>query len=661
MENNNVPAGKRQEIGWEQLCQIQDANVAKAKSLNIPFSYSGLPPGRTGGMLITTYDGKNDKGQRVEAPEIILLPADTDGSPRNELIRQRSFAHELSEVDHLSRGNALPTHSHNHPLVLVDDAKFYNTLPQAYRDEFRALRINDMQNYIKEPIDSPNAPEYERNVAKHLVDPGSVSPQDILDSYHKSRAYLRSEHYPVYLTGMALGAVDKKYRRLGAYRRSVAQNNVYDKSVRFNVKQELPTLKKLNLAARIQGIKDVLPAGVASGALTGAALNILGKSMSNSKFVTPLSIAGGIGAGTIVAAHKNIRGDLRRKYFVNGVINTYLSDKRDAVEKQANYFAHSTSRDNIENILRDGAIYPLSKVVQNNQDKMVSVEPTKSRKRELMRASDAIDKMKGVKDVDSIFLSRDGYVPSYGEHIIVKNLKHPKFNSRINLVPNEYKTQRPLSLKHNATVYVPDEEVNTLSMKYPNIKMMPLSQIPLKRLGAPDVAKTFMQKLLSTSSMGKIAEDMGIIPSISNTRERLLKMLGPDAIQAGSTGLGLSIDTSDIDLFMPVKSSDQLDKKRADILQHYPCLKDSPYNKNPNRRLLRGVIDGYGVDIALGTGEAAAKYRDTYLNAKNTLTDAQRATIIANKARLKRALLFPEKRYGRYKAKVDKSLGIERY
>lgn len=162
--------------------------------------------------------------------------------------------------------------------------------------------------------------------------------------------------------------------------------------------------------------------------------------------------------------------------------------------KTADEFVHATNANNIHKILQSGSIKPLDKI-----EGQVDVEPKLlGRGRALMDADEAKKVMAGVKNTDRVFLSRGGVVPSYGDYVIVKNLTHPKEHDRLNLIPNEFTTKRRLSVRHNATVFVPDNEVSHFARKYRDLKIRAKSELHLPNLGIMDGLKTLARKLKFT-------------------------------------------------------------------------------------------------------------------------------------------------------------------
>ena len=152
------------------------------------------------------------------------------------------------------------------------------------------------------------------------------------------------------------------------------------------------------------------------------------------------------------------------------------------LEKIADTFTHATSAESLEKILNSGKIKSVAQIAGDNPDTKVDVEHKDgSADRAELKASDAHDKMDGEKEPDKIFLTRDGYLPAYGDHVILKELEHPE-EVEDSEHPNEHTTRRALSVKHNAVIYVPKSKLEEWRKKYPDINFMAKDEIPVKAL-----------------------------------------------------------------------------------------------------------------------------------------------------------------------------------
>ena len=72
-------------------------------------------------------------------------------------------------------------------------------------------------------------------------------------------------------------------------------------------------------------------------------------------------------------------------------------------------------------------------------------------------------------------------------------------------------------------------------------------------------------------------------------------------------------------------------------------------------------MNGKDIDVALATGADVFNAVRSINTAKQNLSDARRAEIIAKKKELLNSWFFPKTRYKRYKREVDKELGILHY
>lgn len=148
-------------------------------------------------------------------------------------------------------------------------------------------------------------------------------------------------------------------------------------------------------------------------------------------------------------------------------------------------YTHTTSLENLTRIL-DGSrhIMALRHLARTSPDTEVSVEPLPMPIRRRMKAGDAYERMRGVKDTDRVFLSHRGWLPNYGDAVVVKRLSPRSVvrGERLNSIPEEYTTGRALSLRSNADVYVPDEVLEEFRAKYPSIRFRGRSTLPRSAL-----------------------------------------------------------------------------------------------------------------------------------------------------------------------------------
>jgi hypothetical protein len=254
------------------------------------------------------------------------------------------------------------------------------------------------------------------------------------------------------------------------------------------------------------------------------------------------------------------------------------------------------------------------------------------------------------KQVDSVFLTRGGVVPDYGDYYIEKDLKSPRQSSLVNLIPEEHITRRPISLRHKAMIIVPDEEVHSLREKYPGYQFSSRSDRPVTHLSRLQALPELPGKLYR-SFRSKFAEDFSV------------KNIHPKAVMGGSTRLGIGVPgTQDLDVLIPVKYRSGVVSLRERLLKRYPGLKDSPYNTaNRRKTVLRGTIQDKDVDIVLAPEDKVRAYDDSMTRAASRLTPDKIKEIVSTKQKLKNAWLFPETRYKWYKKDLDDDLGIAKF
>lgn len=320
--------------------------------------------------------------------------------------------------------------------------------------------------------------------------------------------------------------------------------------------------------------------------------------------------------------------------------------------KVAEFFTHTTGDSGLEKILESGRIKHIGHLAKENPDLEVSVEhlPVPFL-RKTMRAEDALKTMDGVKVIDKVFLARNGYLPNYGDNVIVKDLVIPTVRPSFNSIPEEHVTSRSLSVRNNAKVYVPDERLADWKSKYQGVSFRPKSELHLKAYTFTDRAAAYPGKLLSALGISKQANHP-VAP----------RHVGSTAFVGGSTGLGLNVDDSDVDIFAPyarnghyLRAIERIKAKHPELVERKSTL------NNGFKTTLTGVINGKDVDVVLGTGDKAIKYRDAYKAALSSLTDEQRESIKKRKLELKNSWFFPETRYKMYKNQLSEQLGLKQH
>ena len=203
-------------------------------------------------------------------------------------------------------------------------------------------------------------------------------------------------------------------------------------------------------------------------------------------------------------------------------------------------FYHRTN--NIDGIASGGRIKALAHLARNTPDMEVEVEPGAfgsnvgglSSSRTTMKASDAYNMMNGTKDVDNVFLTH-GTLPSesYGRYIIEKRLKSPTLNRKLNLIANEFITPRELSVRSNAIIYAPDDEVDDLKSRWSSLTVRPRSSLDARDASVLDIISTLKDKLTKQASVAGIAGLLGAGGLAYANRDMLL---GYHKVYHGTSG-----------------------------------------------------------------------------------------------------------------------------
>ena len=148
------------------------------------------------------------------------------------------------------------------------------------------------------------------------------------------------------------------------------------------------------------------------------------------------------------------------------------------------HFAHRTTKENLNKILSSGQIKSVRHLKEDGSRATISVQGKQyADTRQEVDVRKAYEQMKkNGKDPDNIYLTRDGVVSkNYGDYVILKKLRHPTEATRINDVPNEFVTKRRLSIKNNAEIYVPDEEMDEWKKKHREATFRPMSSLPVRQ------------------------------------------------------------------------------------------------------------------------------------------------------------------------------------
>ncbi len=120
---------------------------------------------------------------------------------------------------------------------------------------------------------------------------------------------------------------------------------------------------------------------------------------------------------------------------------------------------HTTTEANLRKILQSGKLMPLKQLATERPNDLVNVEKaiTSLLDRKTMPASEAAKAMKSIKEIDKLFLAEGGYLPAYGDHIIARNTYAPAKRKALNMIPNEYATDKAVNILDNdTTIFVPD-------------------------------------------------------------------------------------------------------------------------------------------------------------------------------------------------------------
>lgn len=315
----------------------------------------------------------------------------------------------------------------------------------------------------------------------------------------------------------------------------------------------------------------------------------------------------------------------------------------------ASLFAHTTNLDALKNMLSSGRIKSLRHIAKETPDKVLSVESGWFPIRSTMRAEDAYTAMKTKKDPDKVFFSRGGWMPNYGDCVLVKRLGNSlRAHDKLNFIPEEFTTRRPVSLKHNAEIYVPDEKINELRAEFGAYKLRPKSGLQLPAYGLFDRACAFVGKL--GKHFNKEASD----------EAKYKKLFGRNARLVGSEALGINLpDSSDTDIFVPYKRKTFFERACGRIPEKYPGLKLNAVSlTRDDKKTFQGEVSGKPMDVVIAYGPRAEKFKDAFGQAADLLTDARKKEIVSKKQELKNAWFFPEWRYKRYKKQLANDLGL---
>ncbi len=197
--------------------------------------------------------------------------------------------------------------------------------------------------------------------------------------------------------------------------------------------------------------------------------------------------------------------------------------------------------------------------------------------------------------------------------------------------------------------------------KYPEIKFQPKSELELKAYSHLDGVKDLPDKIIRTFR-SKFAEVQDQEHQDTPSITALKRMISSKAQLAGSKALGINIDNSDVDFFVPYKSKATYRNAIQRMREKFPDFVESKANAlRDDKFTLSGVRGDQDIDIVLGQGQRAVRFSEAFTQAKNSLTEAERAAIRSKKRTLKDAWLFPKVRYQRYKNRVADDLGLKQH
>lgn len=276
-----------------------------------------------------------------------------------------------------------------------------------------------------------------------------------------------------------------------------------------------------------------------------------------------------------------------------------------------------------------------------------------------MRAEEAYRRMRGVKNTDRVFLSKGGWLPNYGDAVVVKRLS-PRIvarGDRLNSIPEEYTTGRALSLRNNADVYVPDEVLDEFKTKYPNIRFGRRSALPVRAYGFRDRLAALKNKIMDRMGLAKTAGEI----DLARADRRFKRMFGRNARMVGSEALGISVPGgSDIDVFVPYQREYAYRQAVKRLPVKYPGLVLNKASQGrDDKKTFTGKIGDQEMDVVLAYGLRAEKFRRAFAAASNRLTDTERRKIIDRKCELKESWFLPSLRYKLFKKRLAEELGLK--
>lgn len=316
--------------------------------------------------------------------------------------------------------------------------------------------------------------------------------------------------------------------------------------------------------------------------------------------------------------------------------------------KSSDLYAHATSEEGLSRILSDGKLLSLGHIAKQNPDMEISVEPDWFPIRKIMPAKDAYESMKENKNPDKIFFSKGGYLPNYGDFVIVKKFGNSvREHDALNFIPNEFTTRRRVSLKNNAKIYVPDEKFDDYTKAYHKYRIYPKSKLDLPAYGISDRIIAFYEKLKN-----RFVKEGG--------DNQYKKLFGQNAMLVGSEALGINVPgSSDTDVFVPYKYKGAFTNAIARMGQKYPDLRQNEASRTrEDKKTFTGIVWDKPIDVVLAYGGRAQRFKEAFKNAYDKLDDDKKAKIVQRKKELKDSWFFPTWRYKRYKKQLAEELGL---
>jgi len=319
------------------------------------------------------------------------------------------------------------------------------------------------------------------------------------------------------------------------------------------------------------------------------------------------------------------------------------------IEDKSTY-AHTTSLSTLMKMLGSGKIKSLRHIARETPGQELSVELLPIPVRLTLPASRAYRFMQGVKEPDKVFLTRNGYLPNYGDVVVTKRLggsvaKHDAMNS----IPEEYTTRRALSLKNNANIYVPDEKLDEIKSQFAGYRFRPKSELGLQPYGLSDRVSALLSKVRNR-----------FVKESSESDGKFKRLFGRNAQLVGSEALGINVPgSSDTDVFVPYKRKSYFEKALARMGAKYPDLKMNQVSLGrEDKKTFTGSVNGQPMDVVVAYGPKAEKFRTVFEMAMKGLDTKKRREIVARKAELKNSWFFPETRYKWYKKRLADELGL---